>query len=128
MYNASITFKASSEQEYGYDEKLPTLQDAIEWIESYAAGSGDMCLARINGKPVRIKSCRVVDEHGEPLCPNEKWHEIFASPAQKIEPLQGSGLLAQVHAQMDRIFAPQPTRGSSPTNPATLIATGKVDL
>jgi methionyl-tRNA formyltransferase len=87
MYEASVTFHQGSERENGYEENFATLKEAVEQIEHWVKGMGPLPRAWINNKEVTIQAGRVVDQTGEPLCTNEKWHEIFAKTDEQIKPL-----------------------------------------
>jgi hypothetical protein len=52
---------------------------------------------------------------------------LSAHTAQVVDP-RGNilGNLDRLSADFNRLFRPQPTRGSAPTNPSTLDATGKL--
>src|SRR6185312_15024163 len=41
-----------------------------------------------------------------------------------VTPMTAFDVQIELHRKLDRIFQPQPTRGSLPTNPATLTAKG----
>ena len=78
-YNTEITFHQGSSREWTYEDSFATLQEAVDHINHQAAGN--MCRAWINNREVRIRSCLVVGNDGEPFCTNAAWHDTFAPAA-----------------------------------------------
>lgn len=87
MYDASITYKIGSENEYGYDQRFPTLREAADWLIHMASGHGGMVAAWINNRRVILQGGGIFDRDGGPLCTNEAWHAIFAPEDKRIKPL-----------------------------------------
>jgi hypothetical protein len=115
---------------------MNTLQAAVDHIEYYARGQTlrDVYIngIKLSDVGLHVLNGKVVEEDGTPLVCRNKWYDLFQSVAYLTgeeasetdrETVNGLGKFS---ADFDRIFRPQPTRGSAPTNPATLAAKGEV--
>lgn len=104
---------ATEAKRYGRDDEVgdefDTWAEAEEWFkEQQKYGFNAMW---VNNERVKLHNGVLVID------------EAFIVPASTLAETLLSGL-AQANVEFDRIFRPQPTRGSAPTNPATLAAKG----
>lgn len=102
-----------------------TLHDAIDALVRYANGRTIRDFY-VNGHHMNqefnlwIDGGRVMHDTGEEFVPMNDWYEKLGGQPERTE----VDVLGQVTEQLHRIFRPQPTRGSAPANPATLLAKG----
>ena len=104
-----------------------TLHGAIESLVHYARGSEHRDFT-INGHHMNqefdlwISGGKVVHDDGSEFVSMNEWYEKLGGgkPA-----MSASDVLAEVNLLIVNAFRPQPSRGSAPTNPATLLAKGE---
>lgn len=77
MYDISITFHQGTSREFGWDETHPTLQDAVDRLNTWATGSM-ICRAWINNKEVKVRNGAVIGTDGAAFCTNQAWHDVYA--------------------------------------------------
>lgn len=104
-----------------------TLHGAIESLVHYARGNEHRDFT-INGHHMNeefglwISGGKVVHDDGSEFVPMNEWYEKLGGgkPA-----MTEADVLVQVNGTLLVAFRPQPSRGSAPTNPATLMAKGE---
>lgn len=86
MYNTEIIFHLGSEREFTYHHDAATIQDAVRWLDHESQGMS-MVVAYINNVRVTRRDGKGwCAEDGEPVCTNEKWHDVFAPQHLRIVP------------------------------------------
>jgi len=104
QFNAEVKFY-DPDQEYEAD--FDTWNEAQEWFRQQRRFG--MCKMWLNNQKVKLHKGWLVND------------EPFETPMAGISVIEA---LAQANCNFDRLFRPQPTRGTVPQNLATLAAKG----
>ncbi len=110
-----------------YEGRSKTLCDALEHMVKYANGKTERDF-HVNGHHMNeefglwIDGGKVIHDNGEEFVPMNEW---YARLGGGMPPMTEADVLAEVFSTVASAFRPQPSRGSAPTNPATLNARGE---
>lgn len=115
MYKVEIEVR---EDDYLPNAKLATLQECVEHVQHQCSGYSH-ARVWINNKSLTYIDGRLLTDDNQELCTNPEWHRLFASEKERILPREETVDAAMV--RLGRI------RHARPTNPATLVATGRIE-